>query len=65
MMPDSDIKIKNVTVDFAPAVFRTPLKFGSGQITDVTLATASAEVESRNGKTAAGRGAILLSDLWA
>jgi len=64
-MLSSDIRVRSMEARFSPAVLRTPLKFGSGMVTDITLAEVTAEVENRSGRTARGRGAILLSDLWA
>jgi L-alanine-DL-glutamate epimerase-like enolase superfamily enzyme len=59
------IKILEIDSTFEPLRFRTPLKFGTGLITKITLMTVRARTQNRGGKVADGWGAILLSDLWA
>ncbi|PIV52619.1 MAG: hypothetical protein COS17_08210 [Elusimicrobia bacterium CG02_land_8_20_14_3_00_37_13] len=60
----TDIKIKEIRVDFKEEKFRLPLKFGTGVIKYITLMTAKAVVENGRGKVAEGYGNILLSDIW-
>jgi len=62
---DSDIRILEVEPEFVDLKFRTPLKFGKGVVTDITSYTVRIKVENKKGKTAEGRGNILLSYLWA
>ncbi|MFM7320438.1 MAG: enolase C-terminal domain-like protein [Armatimonadota bacterium] len=50
--------------EFARRPFATPLRLASGTIADITEATVTVELEI-DGVRAIGRGAILLSDLWA
>ena len=61
----TDIRILEVEPIFSEEKFRTPLKFGTGVIHEITSLTVRIKVENRQGKTAEGLGNILLSDLWA
>ncbi len=61
----TNIRIISLKASFRPAVFRSPLKFGSGEVRQQSLATVEAEVETVSGKRGRGIGQILLSDLWA
>lgn len=57
-------RILEARVDFFHRPFRTPLRLSTGLITEITEARAEVTVRI-NGREAAGRGAIYLSDLWA
>lgn len=59
------IRIVDGSFQFTPQRLRTPLKFGGGIVSEITSATATITVTAPDGQTAAGRGNILLSDLWA
>jgi len=61
----TDIRIRDLRYAYEDVTFRTPLKFGSGIVSETTYAVATAEVENGAGDVATGRGAMLLSDLWA
>jgi len=50
--------------EFVKRPFATPLRLASGTIVDITEAATTVELEV-DGVRAIGRGAILLSDLWA
>lgn len=60
----SDVRVVSADVEFHRRAFATPLRLSSGTITDITEARAQVTVEA-GGRTAEGRGAIYLSDLWA
>ena len=64
-MKKSDIKIKNVETFKVHTVCRTPLKFGAVVVDEVPIGYAKVMVENREGKSAAGWGAMFLMDLWA
>ena len=59
------VKVKSASVAFVDVDYRTPLKFGSGIVDTVTDVVATVEVETPEGRRAAGKGEILLGDLWA
>lgn len=61
---NSDIKLLEIEPIFTDAVFRTPLKFGSGVVAAITDMVCRVVVETRDGKRGEGLGNILLSDLW-
>lgn len=61
----TDMRVLSARVTFRPELFRVPLKLSSGDITDITLASAAVDVERTDGARACGRGMIYLSDLWA
>ena len=61
----SDIRVVEIKPVFKKEKFRTPLKFGTGHIAEITSVAVRAKVENRKGRTAEGWGNILLSDLWA
>jgi len=64
-MKTSDIKIINVETFRVHTVCRTPLKFGGVVVDEVPIGYAKVTVENREGKRAAGWGAMFLMDLWA
>src|SRR4030042_4853894 len=64
-MKKSDIKIINVETFKVQTVCRTPLKFGAVVVDEVPSGYAKVRVENREGKRAAGWGAMFLMDLWA
>jgi len=61
----SDIRIIEIEPSFRAEPLRTPLKFGTGVVREITSFTARAKVESGTGQVAEGYGQILLSDVWA
>lgn len=61
---NTDIKLLEIEPIFSDAVFRTPLKFGSGIVSAITDMRCRVLVETRDGKRGEGLGNILLSDLW-
>ncbi|MBC7288235.1 MAG: hypothetical protein H5T86_09375 [Armatimonadetes bacterium] len=62
---ETDIVVEAVEPTFSEERLRTPLKFGTGVITHITMLTVRAQVRNRRGETASGAGCILLSDIWA
>lgn len=58
------IQIDEVRVSFTRRPFAVPLRLASGTISDITEARVDAMV-TVDGRSAAGSGAIYLSDLWA
>lgn len=61
----TDLRIRDVKVDFSDIAFRTPLKLSSGSIDAITYARVTVEGVDRTGRVGHGVGGILLSDLWA
>ncbi len=61
----SDIRILELEPSFKPEPLRTPLKFGTGVVREVTSLTIRAKVENGTGQVAKGYGQVLLSDVWA
>jgi L-alanine-DL-glutamate epimerase-like enolase superfamily enzyme len=59
------VRIVSADVEFLRRPFVKPLRLSSGVISEITEARASVTVETDGGRTATGRGAIYLSDLWA
>src|SRR6187402_2853032 len=57
-------EILSASVTFREQPFAKPLQLSSGTITEITEATATVRVRV-DGREAAGRGSIYLSDLWA
>ncbi len=61
---DSDVRIKAVETDYRYEKARTPLKFGSVVVEEVTYCTVKATVENGKGDVADGYGGIFLMDFW-
>src|SRR4051812_11456986 len=58
------VRIVDASVTFSSERLQTPLVLSSGTIEELALATATVVVEA-NGRSAIGKGAVYLSDLWA
>lgn len=58
-------RVVEVALDFQNIRYRVPLRFGTGVIETITLATARVTVESPNGRRFEGLGQILLGELWS
>ncbi|MFP4029745.1 MAG: enolase C-terminal domain-like protein [Candidatus Brocadiia bacterium] len=65
MSKPTDIRVREVRFSFEDVKLRSPLKFGTGVIEELTYAKATLEAENQRGQTGIGYGSILLSDLWA
>src|SRR4051812_13912258 len=61
----SDIRLESIELSFSDERLAAPLRLSRGVITDITYAEVTVQVTTRQGKIERGRGAILLSDLWA
>ena len=58
-------RVVEASVEFAPIAYRVPLRFGTGVIENITLATARVRLESAAGRCSEGLGQILLGELWS
>jgi len=61
----SRARVVEASATFEKIAYRVPLRFGTGIIENITLATARVTLEGANGRRARGLGQILLSELWA
>lgn len=61
----SDIRIEFAEVTFHNEQLAVPLRLSKGTISEITYAEVSIGLITRAGKLASGKGAILLSDVWA
>ena len=61
----TDIRVREVQTFKVPTACRTPLKFGAVVVEKTFTGYAKATVETRDGQTATGWGAMFLMDLWA
>ena len=64
-MKQSDVKIRQVEIEFIPVNLRLPLKFGAEVITSITCLRVKMSVENNSGNTAYGYGETPLSVGWA
>lgn len=62
---ETDIRIREVRVDFESYAYRTPIKFGGNVVRDVVVLDVAMVVENRAGKTATGLGSMPLGNAWA
>jgi L-alanine-DL-glutamate epimerase-like enolase superfamily enzyme len=61
----SDVKVVDVRTHLVDTRCRTPLKFGAVVVERLPIGYARATVETEEGRTAEGWGAMFLMDLWA
>lgn len=61
----ADIRVLGAEVSFREVPFASPLVLSSGPITGLTEAVVEVVVRNRAGRTARGRGSVLLSHPWA
>lgn len=61
----SHIRVREVQTSKVPTACRTPLKFGAVVVEKTFTGYAKATVETRDGKTGVGWGAMFIMDLWA
>ena len=59
-----DIRVKDVRCTFEDTPFRAPLKFGGRIVDGSQLVHVSATVETNDGRTAVGAGAMPLGNVW-
>jgi len=64
-MKPTDIRVREIQTFKVPTACRTPLKFGAVVVEKTFTGYAKATVETRDGKTATGWGAMFIMDLWA
>ena len=62
---NSDLRVKEIEINFEPCTARTPLKFGAVVMDQVTFCRIRATVENRAGAVADGWGGIFLADFWS
>lgn len=65
MPKPTDITIRAAECAFEPVAFRTPLKFGGRVMDKGHLINVTVEVETRNGKHAAGFGSMPVASVWS
>jgi L-alanine-DL-glutamate epimerase-like enolase superfamily enzyme len=64
-MKPSDVRIEAVEVTFSNEQLAVPLRLSKGTIREITYVQVTITLVTRQGQQATGKGAILLSDLWA
>ncbi len=65
MPQPTDIRLTQVASRTEHFDYRTPIKFGGRVLNDVVLLHVTAEVETRDGRRAAGMGSMPLGSVWA
>ena len=65
MARSTDVRVREVEVSTERVAYRTPLKFGGVPTTHATVVTARVGVETRDGKSAWGTGAMPLGNVWS
>lgn len=65
MFKPSDVRVEGVEVTFSDERLTVPLHLSKGVIGEITYAEVTMTLITRRDKMAQGRGAILLSDVWA
>jgi len=60
-----DVRVREVEVATERVAYRTPLKFGGVPTTHAAVVTARVRVETRDGRTAWGTGAMPLGNVWS
>ncbi len=63
--PSTDIRIRDVRIEFEEYPFRTPLKFGGALMTTCVLLNARVRVERADGRSAEGFGSMPLGNIWS
>jgi len=61
----TDIRILEVVADTEAFAYRSPIKFGGRVVRDVVLLHVTAQVETRDGRRAAGFGSMPMGNVWA
>jgi len=65
MIRPTDIRVREVDPSMERVAYRTPLKFGGVPSTHATVLTVKARVETRDGRSAWGTGAMPLGNVWS
>ena len=61
----TDIRIRDVQIEFESHEYRSPIKFGGNVVRDVVLLNVQLSVENRTGQVATGQGSMPLGNVWA
>jgi L-alanine-DL-glutamate epimerase-like enolase superfamily enzyme len=61
----TDVRIKDVEIDFESHAYRAPIKFGGNVVRDVVVLNVAMTVENRAGQVATGLGSMPLGNVWA
>lgn len=61
----TDLRVKDVTIDYEDYRFRTPIKFGGVALDRATILNVRAVAETVAGKAARGFGSMPLGNIWA
>ena len=64
-MKPSDVRVEAVKVTFSDEQLAVPLRLSKGVIAEISYAQVTMTLATRQGQETTGRGAILLSDVWA
>lgn len=65
MPKPTDIFLRQVRTSTQPFQYRTPIKFGGRVVTDALLLNVEIDVETRDGRRAAGYGSMPMANAWA
>jgi L-alanine-DL-glutamate epimerase-like enolase superfamily enzyme len=65
MSKSTDVSVREVETVLERVAYRTPLKFGGVPSTHATVVTARVRVESRDGRSAWGTGAMPMGNVWS
>jgi L-alanine-DL-glutamate epimerase-like enolase superfamily enzyme len=64
-VPETDVRIKEVSHSYEDFNYRTPIKFGGVALDKVTILNVRMVVETEAGKRAVGMGSMPLGNVWA
>ncbi|HET6573105.1 MAG TPA: enolase C-terminal domain-like protein [Fimbriiglobus sp.] len=64
-MKPTDVRVKDVAIDYEEYRYRTPIKFGGVALDRVTILNIGMTVETAAGKVARGFGSMPLGNVWA
>lgn len=65
MSKPTDIRLKQVTAATESIDYRTPIKFGGRVVESAVILNVTAEVETRDGRRASGRGSMPVGNVWS
>jgi L-alanine-DL-glutamate epimerase-like enolase superfamily enzyme len=63
--PDTSARIDDLQIEFADFRYRAPYKFGGREVDKVTMLNVRCRVSTRGGKSAEGRAAMSMGNVWA
>ncbi len=61
----ADIRIRDIRCTYEEFLYRAPYQFGGRTVDRATILTVECRVESRNGRSATGFGAMPLGNIWS